>query len=113
LEDCWCSARISRRARSCEAAWPWLSFGRRSRSRPPDLGFLDSRLFRFGISRFRGWKSLDFLGFSRPNLYLSMGYAGFSPRKISRALWPMKPPGRAPARAFWGSGGAESIMGRA
>ncbi len=31
-----------------------------------DLGFLDPALFRFGTRRFRGWKSLDFLGFSRP-----------------------------------------------
>ena len=33
---------------------------------------------------FRGWKSLDFLGFSRPKRAFSMGYAGFSLKKISR-----------------------------
>jgi hypothetical protein len=33
-----------------------------------------------------GCKSLDFLGFSRPNLAFSMGYAGFSEKKILRAL---------------------------
>jgi hypothetical protein len=35
-----------------------------------------------------GWKDLDFLGFSRPNLAFSMGYAGFSLKEISRALLP-------------------------
>jgi hypothetical protein len=29
------------------------------------------------------WISLDFLGFSRPNRYFSMGYAGFSLKEIS------------------------------
>ena len=33
---------------------------------------------------FEGWKSLDFLGFSRPKRAFSMGYAGFSLKKISR-----------------------------
>jgi hypothetical protein len=42
----------------------------------PDLGFLGPSLFRFGNPRFWGWISLDFLGFSCPNLDLSMGYAG-------------------------------------
>jgi hypothetical protein len=50
--------------------------------------------------------SLDFLGFSRPNLDFSMGYADFSPNKISsalppcvrspereRSLWPMRKEG--------------------
>jgi hypothetical protein len=32
---------------------------------------------------------LDFLGFSRQNLDFSMGYAGFSAKKISRALLPL------------------------
>jgi hypothetical protein len=32
------------------------------------------------------WKSLDFLGFSRPNRAFSIGYAGFSLNEISRAL---------------------------
>jgi hypothetical protein len=27
---------------------------------------------------YNSWKRLDFLGFSRPNLVFSMGYAGFS-----------------------------------
>jgi hypothetical protein len=35
-----------------------------------------------------GWKSLDFLGFSRVKRAFSMRYTGFSLKKISRALWP-------------------------
>jgi hypothetical protein len=35
---------------------------------------------------FEGWKSLDFLGFSRTNRAFSMGYAGFSLKEISRGL---------------------------
>jgi hypothetical protein len=34
------------------------------------------------------WKSLDFLGFSRPNQAFSMGCAGFSLEEISLALLP-------------------------
>jgi len=34
----------------------------------------------------RGWILLDLLGFSRPNLDLSMGYTRFSGKRISRAL---------------------------
>jgi hypothetical protein len=43
---------------------------------------------------FEGWKSLDFLGFSRPNRAFSMGYAGFSLKEISRALLPAAAPGQ-------------------
>jgi hypothetical protein len=32
-----------------------------------------------------GWILLDFLGFSRPNRYFSMGYAAFSRKIFSRA----------------------------
>ena len=39
------------------------------------LDFLDPRLFWVGTPRIGGWKSLDFLGFSRPNCDLSTGYA--------------------------------------
>jgi hypothetical protein len=49
-----------------------------SRSIGPDLGFLGGSLFLRKTQDYEGWKSLDFLGFSRPNLDLSMGYAGFS-----------------------------------
>jgi hypothetical protein len=34
------------------------------------------------------WISLDFLGFSRPNRDISMGYAGFSLKNFSLALFP-------------------------
>jgi hypothetical protein len=40
---------------------------------------------------YEGGKSLDFLGFSRPNRAFSMGYAGFSLQEISRALLPPRP----------------------
>jgi hypothetical protein len=35
---------------------------------------------------FEGWKSLDFLGFSRPDRAFSMGYVGFLLKEKSRAL---------------------------
>jgi hypothetical protein len=44
-------------------------------------GFLATKTLVYG-----GWKSLDFLGFSRPNRALSTGYTGFSLKEISRAL---------------------------
>jgi hypothetical protein len=50
------------------------------------LDFLGSRPFRYKGPDSEGWISLDFLGFSRPNLYLSMGYAGFRGKQISRAF---------------------------
>jgi hypothetical protein len=37
---------------------------------------------------FERWKSLDFLGFSRPDRAFSMGYAGFLLKEISSALLP-------------------------
>jgi hypothetical protein len=37
-------------------------------------------------SDFEGWKSLDFLGFSRPDSVFSMGYDGFSLIETSCAL---------------------------
>jgi hypothetical protein len=39
------------------------------------LGFLGPWSFRCEDPAYEGWISLDFLGFSRPNLYFSMGYA--------------------------------------
>ena len=44
----------------------------------PDLGFLGSSPFAAKTPDYEGWKSLDFLGFSRPNRDLSMGYEHFS-----------------------------------
>jgi hypothetical protein len=49
------------------------------------LGFLEAWPFGRETKVFGYWKSLDFLGFSRPKLDLSMGYAGFSLNRISRA----------------------------
>jgi hypothetical protein len=40
----------------------------------PGLGFLGSSLIRCEDPDYGGWISLDFLGFSRQNLDLSMGY---------------------------------------
>jgi hypothetical protein len=51
--------------------------------------FLDHRGFCPGRPENKAWISLDFLGFSRPNRDVSMSYAGFSAKKISRALLPL------------------------
>jgi hypothetical protein len=47
------------------------------------LDFLGSRPFRYKGLDSEGWIFLDLLGFSRPNLDLSMGYQGFRGKKIS------------------------------
>jgi hypothetical protein len=52
------------------------------------LAFLASGPFDRETQVFEGWKSLDFLGFSRPDRAFSTGYAGFSAKKISPALLP-------------------------
>jgi hypothetical protein len=54
-----------------------------------DLGFLGPLRFWPGRPENEAWISLDFLGFSRQNRDFSMGYAGFSAKKISRALLPL------------------------
>jgi hypothetical protein len=54
---------------------------------------------------YEGWKSLDFLGFSRPNRAFSMGYAGFSLKEISRALLPV-------AAALAGMGASDLGVGK-
>jgi hypothetical protein len=48
--------------------------------------FLDGGRFTSKSRSYEGWISLDFLGFSRPNLYFSMGCADFSLNDFSRAL---------------------------
>jgi hypothetical protein len=53
------------------------------------LGFLGARRFGRENLIFEGWKSLDFLGFSRPKRDFSMGYAGFSLKEKSCALLPL------------------------
>jgi hypothetical protein len=52
----------------------------------PVCVFLARGLFVTKIPVRRYWIRLDFLGFSRPNRDLSMGYTGFSLTEISRTL---------------------------
>jgi hypothetical protein len=52
------------------------------------LVFLGAPPFPHEIPDYGYWKSLDFLGFSRPNRDLSMGYEGFSGNDISRRFLP-------------------------
>jgi hypothetical protein len=54
-----------------------------------DLGFLGSSRFAAKTPVNAYWVSLDFLGFSRPDLDLSMGYTHISAEISSRALSPM------------------------
>jgi hypothetical protein len=56
------------------------------------LGSLGTSPFRCENPFYEGWISLDFLGFSRPNRDLSMGYAGFYAENCSRTLsWRERP----------------------
>jgi hypothetical protein len=50
------------------------------------LDFLGRGCFRTKTPAFERWISLDFLGFSRPKLALSMGYTRFSLENFSRWL---------------------------
>jgi hypothetical protein len=52
------------------------------------LGFLGGRPFVAKTPDYRGWICLDFLGFSRPNLDLSMGYVEKAWKIFSRASPP-------------------------
>jgi hypothetical protein len=61
------------------------------------LGFLGRWPFRRESPSQERWIFLDFLGFSRSNLDLSMGYAGFSSEEISRTLLPADRAGTADA----------------
>jgi hypothetical protein len=56
----------------------------------PDLGFLGLRHLPAKIQVNSYWISLDFLGFSRPKPAVSIGYAGFLLKEISRALSPAR-----------------------
>jgi hypothetical protein len=77
-----------------------------------DLGFLGAWLFRFGNPDFGGWISLDFLGFSRPNRDLSMGYADFSRKFFSHRFWRRESAiGTAPA--IWHAERTKLLIGRA
>jgi hypothetical protein len=53
-----------------------------------DFGFLGTEPFAQEISDFGGWISLDFLGFSRPDRDLSMGYEGFIENVFSLRFYP-------------------------
>ena len=68
-----------------ESVWLLLDGGRGA-VRRPGLGFLGTCRFAAKTLGFGGCKSLDFLGFSRPNLDLSMGYGRFSVDDFSTAL---------------------------
>jgi hypothetical protein len=52
------------------------------------LGFLGPDRFACENRRYEGWISLDFLGFSRANRDLSMGYEGFSRENFSARFFP-------------------------
>jgi hypothetical protein len=56
------------------------------------LGFLGPEPFCGKFPCFKPWISLDFLGFSRPKLDLSMGYAGFSLKEFSAPFLPQRSP---------------------
>ena len=62
------------------------------------LGFLGSWLFRCEDPDHEG---CDFLGLSRHNRDFSMGYVGFSAKKISRALLPLGRRRRARSRYYY------------
>jgi hypothetical protein len=61
--------------------------------RPIRLDFLGPGRFAREIQIYGYWKSLDFLGFSRPNRDLSMGCAGFSREEFFSPLLPRRAAG--------------------
>jgi hypothetical protein len=77
------------------------------------LGFLGLGPFGRQNLGYEGWKGLDFLGFSRPNLTFSTGYTGFSLKEILRALFTAisEPWKRGPM--ILADGKAGSVMGQA
>src|SRR3984957_15537608 len=68
-----------------ESVWLLLDGGRDA-VRRPGLGFLGTSRFAAKTLGFGGWISLDFLGFSRPDRDLSMGYTRFSAKIFSSRL---------------------------
>jgi hypothetical protein len=78
-----------------------LSAAVRRSIRSAGLDCLGSARLAMKTLIFEGWKSLDFLGFSRLNRAFSMGYAGFSLNEISLAL---SPPRQARANGCLDSG---------
>jgi hypothetical protein len=65
----------------------WLGGWSRLWSGAPVWIFLGGRHFAAKAPSQEGWISLDFLGFSRPNLDFSMGYEDFSLNEFSRPLF--------------------------
>jgi hypothetical protein len=63
--------------------------------------FLAGGCFAAKAPAYGPWIALDFLGFSRPNRDLSMGYADFSRRNFSRALPPLRETRRDGRRRSW------------
>jgi hypothetical protein len=62
---------------------------------------------------YEGWKSLDFLGFSRPNRAFSIGYERFSLEKILAPLAAAAAAARKRARAVLECGNAGLVIGQA
>jgi hypothetical protein len=60
----------------------------------PDLGFLGTSPFCSKDPNFGGWNSLDFLGFSRADLDLSIGYEGKSRKVFSSRFCRRKQPSK-------------------
>jgi hypothetical protein len=69
--------------------WLRLSSGCDTSARSIVWDFLARGCFAAKTPDHKGFISLDFLGFSRPNRDFSMGYAAFRRKKISRALLPL------------------------
>jgi hypothetical protein len=70
-----------------KSVWLLLGSGPRHRSGRFRLDFLSAWPFRCEGPAYECWIVLDFLGFSRPNLDFSMGYAACRRKLISRALF--------------------------
>jgi hypothetical protein len=72
----------------------WLLDGGGPDAHPVDLGFLGAWALHCENPCSGVLDSLDFLGFSRQNLDLSMGYADFSRKNISRAFFRRRSAGK-------------------
>jgi hypothetical protein len=75
-----------------ESAGSLAAAGRDARSGRLGLGFLGPGAVQPRKPCFEGWKSLDFLGFSRPSRAFSMGYAGFSLEEFLAPFCPAAEP---------------------
>jgi hypothetical protein len=77
------------------------------------LGFLGVGRFAAKACAYKRWISLDFLGFSRPNRDLSMGYAGESRKIFSTPFFPESETSRMRIPAVLAGRGAELLIGQA